>query len=294
MEDWDFYGSDYDGLFTIEFTYMDVCNYSCSYCCTKRYRADKVYDLKPEVYIPALNNFLDRLPSKSNFIIMANGEPTLHPLTPHITRDIAVHDNVKNLVLITNLSESLDYYDDLYKNSNEKLYINASYHLEFSDPDDFIDKSKSLCGYNYAVILMAHPERFDEVVDFYDRFKKEVPSSRIYVRLLDDVVYTKEQQDWCRDKGSYVYFMYKGEKRSIVDVRNQGLDVFTGWLCKDAYKNLRINKFGEIMWTEDTKVKFGNIFMNNFDVKDFDVICNLKKCKCLSHLRTPKINIRKN
>ena len=102
-----------------------LCNYKCSYCCGCIDFYNGNMKLNYSYSFINTNKLLTFL-INNNFdnIYLTGGEPTLHPQLKKVC-NILIKNN-KNVFVITNLSQTIDYYNEL---CNIGVKLIASYHI---------------------------------------------------------------------------------------------------------------------------------------------------------------------
>lgn len=143
------------------------CNYHCSYCIQEWLKSRQLeFDMKETA--KKINNLVSKSPFNKAEVGFVGGEVSLLDLKT--LQDLM--PNVTSFSITTNLSAPVDYY-----NSLRNLYLIASYHYEFVDLDEFVDK-------------------FDKI---------QVDKKKIEVVLTED---NKEQVyrlvEICKKKGFYI------------------------------------------------------------------------------------------
>lgn len=116
------YGLDYNNNeINIIANIIDICNYSCDYCCNTFKRCGQQLDIN------ALSSFIQNIINKTTYYInltLVGGEPTLHPELINFCCKISAFNKI-HIEILTNLSNSLDYYINLLKTG---IKISASWH----------------------------------------------------------------------------------------------------------------------------------------------------------------------
>jgi organic radical activating enzyme len=308
--------------------YLDVvwqvsnfCNFRCSYCNPGNYSGTDRNDDNLEVYIKNLtlitNKYL-RLGYRNFKFFFSGGEPTLWRNLIPICEWI--RNNLPNTVIAvnTNFSRPLSWWK---KNGHLFDDVVASFHVEFSDPDKYIDNARYMCDkLNYfSCKMLMHEERFWEVVEFGERLKSELPNYFVeWTPLFDELSmnagpwqYTDPEkakflQEHTADQKKTVdtpylknpfysqAFWSDGEVTSaysnaiIVERQN----FFKGWECHIG-DNVWINQVGQVsMGTCGQVEKLGNILSDVKQVGPKKIICGKEHCMCGTDILIPKFPIK--
>lgn len=149
----------------VHLEFSNVCNRKCSYCIqdngyTKNVPSslsntddmllaiDKIFNVVDE------NDFL--------YFILVGGEPTLQPALKPVIEKIKTRKNTTCLIT-TNLTQSVEYYKEL------DIPIIASFHLEDTCLESYLEKVENLKDLMAHVRLMAQQHMFPVVKEMYDR-----------------------------------------------------------------------------------------------------------------------------
>jgi len=119
------------------------CNYDCSYCMphskaktSKLDNADKIVETINHSY----HHFKKHAQVDNYGVLFVGGEPTIHPDFNRIIDSIQhirdIEPNYK-IIIVTNLSRTQRWWSDM---CNKVTGVVASYHDEFADLQEFIDK----------------------------------------------------------------------------------------------------------------------------------------------------------
>ena len=305
--DYDFVGTNYDGNFRVNFSPTNYCNYDCSYCASKLNRTDtKVHNPPPEPYYKALGDLFDQMDAKIYLSVCGHGEPTLSPLTPRIVEHFCPHPKISDVNVITNFSAPMSVYEELYRVSNEKFHISASFHPEYAKVDDFVERGLRCSEMGkFRSTIVIPPENFDEMVAVYNTLRdaypiecQVIPIPKIIVGIPFTDYFTAEQIQWFLDlklhpKWSDKHRFYvDGVELNYYEVVFNGLNKFKGWKCIDGKKGYVVDKLGNVAWMEENRKFIGNLFMKTFKLPEsHDVICNKDLCTCPSLQDRPKQRI---
>lgn len=266
----------------VTFFINDGCNYQCSYCFTSletKLSNFRVHDCKL-----FLRKIKKHIPRGWCILISGGGEPFLHPDFFYIVKNL-----VKSGYLIsinTNFSSSInDFFKFLKITSKQLVCIIASLHLEYSNPDIFIDKimdlKKNFPDFdNYNVVSVALPEKLDYLREIHLKFEKA--GIRFELQPLRQSAdkyfkYSKNQQKKINQVNSK---MKKNKKLKL-------LLATRGRKCYCGYKYFVLSPYGDsfrcIPAMKDRKNKngyLGNILEDSFSLNDKPKVCQEKYCYC--------------
>lgn len=150
-------------LFTIKWRLTEWCNYRCSYCLRKfKGQNTKLDELKILKTASQVNRLIEEA-DKGVKLNLIGGEVTFLDLKKIIS--LVTSNNLKRIHITTNFSNKLEYYIDLanyLKSRNIQLSMNVSYHNEYSNLDDFVDKANkfknSVDLYSFKIEFVVAPE----------------------------------------------------------------------------------------------------------------------------------------
>lgn len=171
--------------FLIYLTHM--CNFSCPYC-------SGVIDYKSNVMKINIHNFFintNKIKSFLSFytdiqtIYLFGGEPTLHPQLNQICKIIKNKNKNINIILCTNLSKDVTYYNNLIDN---EVQIIASYHINNLQ---FYEKIEKLKKIKY-IFVMANTKHFNACYEMYQKIKIMYQSDVFFLKI-DNEKYTDDQ-----------------------------------------------------------------------------------------------------
>lgn len=306
-----------DPYMTLTWQVNNFCNFQCSYCNPGNWAGDSRNNGNLEIYKRNVRNIFQQYQDRGykHFkIFYSGGEPThwenFIPLTEYLKEEIPDITVAVN----TNLSRPLKYWEQHYHLFDD---IVASFHVEFSKKDRYIENAKFLCDkidYLCTKMLM-HEERFWEVVEFGELVREEVPnynlewtplfdemsvnagpweySDPLKVKFLEEADFETKMTLPKPYKESKAVSLAHYDNGSVEPVNSNKIiasrqNFFTGWRCyvDDA---LFINPIGQI---SSASCGVGNIHGNildenlQFDLKP--VICSKKHCHCGTDIIIPK------
>lgn len=295
----------------------NFCNFRCSYCNPGNWAGDLRNNGNIEVYKRNVRDLFKQYQDngyKYFKIFYSGGEPThwenFIPLTEYLKEELG--DNL-TVAVNTNLSRPLTYWE---KHVHLLDDVVASFHVEFSKKDRYIENAIFLCDkVNYLCTkMLMHDERFWEVVEFGQRVRKEVPNYNLeWTPLFDEMsvnagpwFYADTDKDkFLRDaKFETVLTTTKPEKtnqavsmshyESGIEATNSNKIIadrqnfFKGWTCHvdDA---LFINPVGNISSASCGMGKqHGNILDDDLTFDLDPIICQKDHCHCGTDIIIPK------
>lgn len=299
----------------------NFCNFQCSYCNPGNWSGTARNNSNLEIYKRNVRNIFHQYEGKGyKFfkIFYSGGEPThwenFIPLTEYLKEELG--DNL-TVAVNTNLSRPLRYWEQHYHLFDD---IVASFHIEFSKQDRYIENAKFLCDkvdYLCTKMLM-HEERFWEVVEFGNRIRNEVPNYNLeWTPLFDEM--SVNAGPWRYEDEKKVKFLEDAQFESVLRTTkpfrtNKAISIshyddgtiepvnsnkiisarqnfFKGWKCNvdDA---LFINPIGMISSASCGVGKnHGNILDQDMTFNISPVICSKDHCHCGTDIIIPKEKI---
>jgi len=292
---------------TIDYMLTFRCNYNCSYC-TSHDINHPLHKYSVEEISESLNYLSSLYKDKKIQLILLGGEPFLYKdLLKLITN---LKDTFMRIRITTNLSISLAYIKKNFINFNrDKLRIVASYHPEFSNPDEFIEKILFLQKLNYSIgcTVMMHPDNklFAKSLYILNKLPKTARAASLW--KMDDhnhifgnvYKYTESQRKEINkfkfiDSQSYVKATYEDKITypSVNEIILQNLDNFKGMKCYAGYEKLHITENGDVYpsacFLKYPNVRLGNMFKKTVRVPTSIVTCPFTFCRCDTDVRITK------
>lgn len=171
-----------DSPLVIKWRLTNCCNYKCSYCVRKK-KWDEISKLKEDKEI--IKNTIPQIIRIINEkqvitkIDLIGGEVSLFDLKELINEiKEGTNDLLKKVTITTNFSRSIEYYNDLIKYCNDnkiRISITASFHPEFTNLNNMINKAKDLIKSNYLTFkleMVSTNDNLDLVNDFINQCNK--------------------------------------------------------------------------------------------------------------------------
>jgi len=297
-----------ENWFSVNWLLGRYCNYSCSYCWP--YASTKVKDHRPiEIIIKTLDSIFEQAKERGYdkfSFSFSGGEPTLHPNFLDIIKHIKTQP-VSKINLTTNCSRNLKWLKKLVEYSND-LSVTASFHPEFADRQEFLEKVKFLkdAGVKAQINIVLLNERFDEMWHhaqyFYDN--QISVQAKIQVDYIDgntyEREYTPDQLDKIKNgfprhsKVNYIYELIDDENNTyLVDnverALGLGFNKYKNWVCEAGYRSLIITEpKGNVMRHYMCKDKPLGHIETGFKLYDEPRVCITDVCGSCADLKIPK------
>ena len=287
------------------------CNYSCSYCWPHAHSNKKDF-LDENTYLLAIDHIINQFKENGFKTISwgwAGGEVTFNPHFLSILEEIQSYDTKMSTNLVTNLSQSLKWWEVFVKNTSKfvRARVNASWHKEYLREENkrllFKEKLVFLKHSNIntvvnCVMLPGELEEMKKLIDFFNDC--EIPVMVKACRSNNKVIegYTNKELEFVQkqikhknpkvmltiddDENEYYY----SSAEQLIAGSNLN---FLGWRCTAGYQSITINNDGTVTrGTMCRKEVLGNIktgFKIFNEVKK--CITNLN-CHCGADLKMPK------
>ena len=144
--------------FDLEIDYLLTfrCNYDCSYCISHDINHPYLKKSSDEI-IEALNFIFKQYLNKKIKLRILGGEPFVYKHFINLVNELSNNDFLQ-IVIITNLSISEKTLHKLKVCKN--ILISSSYHPEYSNSKDFVNKMKYLQnnGFKTSCSVSIHPD----------------------------------------------------------------------------------------------------------------------------------------
>lgn len=328
-----FHGDYNHDLFSINLAVTSYCNYQCSYCCAE---IPPVNSKSAFIEYQKIVSIIDRFFSfnkREYFIILTGGEPTIHPDFLRIIEYINSIGKEKKIILniISNGSRSVDYYENIFKNSyNLTLTLRISIHLEYAKMEHIKEIIIVANKYNKNILLnfMLHPilreERlsvYKELLEFRNKYNFNISFDELQEGENYDILdsrYTKDDLQWIdsinkeyNEKYTNCSSMYISTPKYIIQKGSNKLQIpkiefnkairenkrnFKNMYCCYGVNTFSIWGQGDATGGECPMFKRYNIYNNFFDW--YNVIgytqCKLEQCRCPFNDTLPKFKEEKD
>ena len=295
-------GQDNPNQLIVQWNLGNTCNYSCEYCpgilhdgSIKWASTDKIYNV-----LSKIRNYYFNKTVKIEFL---GGEVTLKSDFIEIMT-FCKELKIQSLIM-SNGSRTIDYWSRLAPNLDMVI---LTYHPQYANIEHFTNVIKILYDHNIDPIInfAMTQEHFTTLLSYKDKLLKSFPSLRIdLIALLDKenrfnykgfyYEYNATELEFFRqhEHGIMKYFAEYDNGQvleySIHEVREKGLDNFTGFTCGTTDSIITIDFFGRASTSLCSQRPRSNINDEDFDKLFLPVICELEKCKNPSDIRILKI-----
>jgi len=300
---------------SLTFRFSDRCNYKCEYC-TYHDNTEPFETL--EYYINYVNKVLNLLDFKDRIdIYIHGGEPTIIPDFDIIIKEMVKHKNVKDIIIQTNLSQPISYFekfiniDDIVTFScsyQHHMNLNKNFESEYFNKVLFLIKHKLF----YIINLSLEGNYVDDIqniikfIDSHEVIRGKIIYNYIdiYENLSEEYIGVKNIIDnsYFDDK-EYAVEVFFGDNTSTKyknynNLRQDGYNKYKNFKCTAGNKNLILQPNGDVYYClshhhyKPTK-PICNIFK---DEKLFKIVnskyclCTFPTCVCEIWLEKSKIN----
>jgi organic radical activating enzyme len=272
-----------NGYFLLNWMLHDKCTYDCSYCPPSNKAGQDSWlsiDFSKQ-FIDNLENWLALQGNTQNVVVsFTGGEPTVWP------KFIELVDYIRSknwfVTMTTNGSRSLAWW----KENQEKFYkINFSYHSEFADNTDFLEKIKYIANLksprHFFTSVMMNPKKWDQCTDMIESLLVSSPLVPFDIRPLQQNFglqplniepYTEEQDQymlkidshikiWINENrhlfahtevanepinGSSAVYEDRTEKLNPNEIILKNRANFKNWTCNIGIEQIFVNSLGKI------------------------------------------------
>jgi organic radical activating enzyme len=295
----------------------NFCNFKCSYCNPGNWGGDTKNNGNLNKYVANLTTIIDRyeLAGYKEFkFFFSGGEPTVWENFLPIVQALRARLPRATIAVNTNLSRSTEWWKENYHLFDDVV---ASFHVEFSNKDRYLENSIFLCDkVNYlASKMLMHEERFWEVVDFGEMLQSKLPNYVLeWTPLFDEMSTTTgpwkykdpAMQDWINEHSTEVKMTIpKPESKSLcksVSVWKDGrkshtnsndlivkrLNFFKGWQCHVG-DSIFINPHGDMSLASCGQAKIKKHILDDItNIGPYSLICQKEHCHCGTDIIIPK------
>lgn len=123
-------------LLRINWEISNCCNYNCSYCFNNSVKIN--FNLTAPI-ITLLLKKIKKLNYSEYEFVLTGGEPTIHPYFNFIISEIyrVFNDKLKSLNVITNISQDISFFDNLFQITDSRFSLRCSLHLKYLTENKF-------------------------------------------------------------------------------------------------------------------------------------------------------------
>jgi hypothetical protein len=301
--------------FQINWMLHDRCTYACSYCPPSNHAgSDSWLDL--DKVISVCESIEYQIGKKRKMqILFSGGEPTVWKNFPNLIEHL--FKKGWSLNVITNLSRSKDWWNELDVKWD---CVSASFHPEFVDVDQFIEKCNIIKNKSniLCIRVMLHPDKilFNRAIS--NAFKIFQNCPEVYIEWIPIIYefggaviplspYSDDQnsiisklkplangnkQILSSNLKSVVWENSKEEKLNAQFLVKNNLNKFKGWSCSAGLDGIFINSKGEVFRGTCLQGEIlGNIQDGFINLPSDPVICEKKTCECLTDVYYSKEKI---
>lgn len=264
------------------------CNYRCPYCFFDgmwEEVSERNKYFSAEKWISAWKKLFHRYGNIK--LIITGGEPFEYP---EFLIMLCGLTEFAEISFDTNFSCSLDDLKSLAENADTtKLFMGLSFHPLFADIEKFINNANYLKRnkINFRVHYVTYPPQLNRIDEYRKIFFREgfrftpIPFRGFYNNKEYPAAFGKEEQNIIYEVTSKI------EKIDAVWAENQVVQVKSkGKMCRAGQHYARVDSDGMVYpcgndYTKsDIKYKLGNIFDENFKMKDEPMLCRQDTCPC--------------
>ena len=303
-----------ENTFNLEIDYLLTfrCNYDCSYCISHDVNHPSLQRTPNEI-IDALNFIFKQYLNKKIKLSILGGEPFVYKYFINLVNELS-NNNFLQINIVTNLSVTEKSLENIKVSKN--ILIVASYHPEYSNNKDFVNKIKYLQnrGFKTYCSVSIHPDEkylknslyvLENLTgEVYPRFLSSMQESNVNI-FGKSYDYSKKIKTAIRKYDNrvlshnfkYEYVDETSKIFSLSDITINNLDNFKGLLCRAGHDKLHINERGDIFPAAcflNTRVILGNMFKNTFKKPRSYVTCPFTSCKCIIDLSLTKFKSQTN
>ena len=306
--------------FIVDWMLHNRCTYNCSYCPPlNKNGIDSWLNLSTlDKFCDTLENYVLKLnPQYKIQVLFTGGEPTVWKDFGNLITTLSSRGWI--LSVNSNGSRSKDWW---IRYADKFSQIILSYHSEFVNDEDFIDKLKICENSTWtSVNLMINSDLqyFQKTIDIANKIKKETKYvSMYYYKIqknfggqdIDVSDYTVEQlniinnlQDYTAffpnnykkilNKYNVLYENGKIEELDVLKLLNNGMVNFKDWECHVGLESIFIDAKGNLSrGTCRVGSSMGNIFKPDEILWPIEpIICPYTWCGCVTDIKNTKNKI---
>jgi MoaA/NifB/PqqE/SkfB family radical SAM enzyme len=254
------------------------CNYRCSYCpVVTNFDFSTIFTKRGERSGSDWLEAFDRMPPFSLYIY--GGEPFVYADLATVINDLPAKHSM--LGIVTNLSQPVA----VYRKIKRSVHLNASFHREFANEEDFIAKIRELKDqFTIQVNIVATPENLPVLKRVSEEFSRSEISMHVDPYLDLGFEYTAEQLALLRPfltpdrepkmQADYADFSPKrcSAGRNYLHVAADG----SAYTCGSGLSVVHSTLFAEWARGRDvSKYRIGNLFDADFRLNQGDIECSI-------------------
>jgi len=249
--------SDIANYFNLTYNVTRSCNYHCPYCMQLK---KPIKDTNPkliELISKQINKTIKDLKQQGKNIDfhLIGGEVSIYDIKNLILKNIDL-SNIYRFSMVTNLSRSAEYYDELFKyltDNNVEIRIKASFHPTETSKEDFINKLLKLKKYNIIASLLLTQVKFYDVYDFYNELVQNgintsVSVERVLGYPISETLLTENEKKLIQKDKCRFHVVYDNGNKDLLtkfELLNK-IETTKNYLCDINLSKLIIGPKGEI------------------------------------------------
>lgn len=259
------------------------CNYRCPYCFFEGswdMLKERVKYRPLEDWVSAWKNIFNKYGEFK--ITITGGEPMIYPEFGELVREL---NKLAHVSFDTNLSLSEQELKKFVSKADPgKMFMGVSFHPLFADVETFTKKAKILKdnGFNIRVHYVTYPPQLQDIEQYQDRFIKggfrftPLPFRGTFEGKVYPVSFDKNEKadiGSAIDKATAEDGKWADKLLNQVESRNK--------VCRAGKEYARVDSDGKVFaCANDQHDIVGDIFADDFSLRDEYKSCRVDKCPC--------------
>lgn len=244
---------------------LSSCNYSCTYCPfakTKNTKAELSQDAKE---LKCFQKWVESRKEEIGILITPWGEGLIRSYYQQMMKELSHAKNVYRIAIQTNLSCSLDWMNEVNKNT---FALWTTFHPTQISVENFLEKCQKLDEMNirYSVGFVGFKEDFEVLAQLKKGLKQGV-----YLWINAN---KKEANYYSEEDITFL------ESIDPLFRWNLKYHLSLGKACKAGDTTFSVDGTGNITRCHFIKQKIGNIYEENFEKKLKPQLCINQTCGC--------------
>ena len=272
-----------ENYFNLTYNITNCCNYHCPYCMQGDKPKKDTNPILIEKISKEINKIIFNLKQQGRNIDfhLIGGEISICDIKNLVLKNIEL-SNIYRFSMVTNLSRSIEYYEDLFKyliDNNVNIRIKASYHPTETSEESFFNKIKYLKKYNIipSLLLTKNEEINKDIYSMYNKLKKINVQPSVSVERVNgvpiDISFIKNKKILLEDMCKF-HVYYDNNKKELL-TKYEILNIIkntNGYLCDINNSRLIIGPRGNIKNVCSQQKNNGTIF--NYKINNSMIKCN--------------------
>lgn len=272
-----------ENYFNLTYNITNCCNYHCPYCMQGDKPKKDTNPILIEKISKEINKIIFNLKQQGRNIDfhLIGGEISICDIKNLVLKNIEL-SNIYRFSMVTNLSRSIEYYEDLFKyliDNNVNIRIKASYHPTETSEESFFNKIKYLKKYNIipSLLLTKNEEINKDIYSMYNKLKKINVQPSVSVERVNgvpiDISFIKNKKILLEDMCKF-HVYYDNNKKELL-TKYEILNIIkntNGYLCDINNSRLIIGPRGNIKNVCSQQKDNGTIF--NYKINNSMIKCN--------------------